>query len=312
MSELYNRHTKLVVYAGLQKTVFDKVGEDYLHVDFDIETFAGTGKKSNPNTAKIVIYNLNESHRGLFTEEHQAIEFYAGYGDDIGLIFVGETTNVINRKVKTPGAAPYWETTIYAGDGIKDWTTRTFSKSYSAGTPVSIVLQDMIATTELPSVIDIFEDSMLLAGESYSGLVKDVLNDFTADRGLEWSIQWGVIEVTQKDSPLIRDPTAILLRPDTGMVGSPALIERTTSGKRKATKKKRLFGLRVTSLMNHQIKPKRLIKIESGSQINAVGKLTSKPAPKTQLNGVYIAKNVRYYGSNHSGEYYTEIEADLQ
>lgn len=309
MANLYNRKTELHVYSGGVRTII-KGDNDGLDLDFDVEAFAGEGPKSSPNVAKINVYNLRPGKRNLFGEEHQAVELYAGYGDDIGLIFLGETTNVVNTYERNQQR---WVTTIYAGDGIKDWSTRYFNRSYSKGTLVSQVLQDMADATGLPSTIDTLDIDTLLRGETFSGLVKDVLTDFCEDRGLDWSIQWGVVEITQRDSPLIKDASVEVLRADTGMIESPVLIETTTQKKKKGSgKKKRKFGVRVLSLLNHRIRPKRLVRIESENQVNGIGNLTDEQAPRKDVNGTYIVQKARYFGSVFGQDFYVEIEANLQ
>ena len=311
MAELFGRRLELSIFTGSTKTTLarDSSGEE-LDMEFDIEAFAGEGPKASPNVAKITVYNLEEDKRKLFSEEHQAIEFAAGYQDEIGTIFIGETTNVVNHYNKKQVR---WETTIYAGDGIKDWTSQYFNTSYSKGTTVTQILTDMAEASGLPYTIDTLDIDTLLSGENYTGLVKDVLTQICKDRGLDWSIQWGVLEITQRDSPLIKDADVEVLRADTGLIESPAIIESTVEKKPKGSgKKKRKLAVRAVSLMNPRIKPKRVVRIESENVVNALGDLTSEPAPNKDINGTYLVSKVRYYGSTAGPEFYTEIEADLQ
>jgi len=89
---LFNPQVKLVVYADSQS--YEITG---LYMDFEIK--ASTDKE--PNKAKISVYNLSEKTRNLFSDSHQAIEFYAGYGDNTVLIFSGETSNALNEKMSS-------------------------------------------------------------------------------------------------------------------------------------------------------------------------------------------------------------------
>ena len=309
MTRIFHPNTELRVTANNIQTIIkeDSTGKN-LDMAFEIELFAGTGKKSNPNTAKISVWNLKESNRLLFSEEHQAVEFRAGYGDNLGLIFSGQTTNVLHEF-----EAPNWRTDIYAGDGIKEWETAYFNKSYSAGTGIDKILTDMCVATGLPYVIDTFIPDDLLYGESYSGLVKDTLNTVCAARNLEWSIQFGTIEITQRDSPLVKDPISTLLRQDTGMIGSPQVVERTVKKKKKNKKEKRVFGIRVVSALNPDLKPKRLVTIEARRTTSAVGKLFKESTPQRKnVDGTYVIKSVRFVGNNHGGDFQSILEADLQ
>jgi hypothetical protein len=280
-----------------------------LHMAFIVESFTPAEKSSDskPNTAKISVWNLAEATRQLFTEEHQAIEFYAGYGDNIGLIFSGELTNVIHEKERLD-----WRTDLYAGDGIKDWTTKYFNRSYPAGSSITQIINDMCDATDLAKSIDIFIDSILLRGESYAGLVKDCLTKITKDRGLQWSVQYGVIEITQRDSPLLRDPSVVVLSADTGLIGQPSLTERTDESKQKDKSEKRRFGVKATSLLNHEIRVNRLVQIQAQTTLSAVGKLQKNKAPNKSANGIYIADTVRHIGDNFGGEFQTEFEGLFQ
>jgi hypothetical protein len=304
MTRFFKPACELVVYLGDEGTTIRD-----LHMEFNIETFAGDGEKSNPNTAKIVIFNLSQETRNLFSEEHQAIEFYAGHNGDLGLIFVGQTTSVTHTKGKTD-----WMTEIIAGDGIKDFTTNRVNKTYTTGTPVPVILDDLISAMGLPFVIDPFTAAtlapeVLLQSETYAGLAKDALNNLAKDRGFEWSIQFGTIEVTSPDSPFLADPTAVVLSSDTGMVGSPEIIERTREKKKAGTDEKKIYGVRVKSLLTPEIKVKRLVTIITINTQSLIGQLLDGPAP-IDANGVYIADRVTYTGNNFGGEFYTIMEGD--
>jgi hypothetical protein len=273
-------------------------------MDFSVELFAGEGKKSNPNTAKISIYNLKEDTRNLFSEEHQVIEFYAGHGDDIQMIFSGQTTSVTHVKGNT-----FYRTDIAAGDGVKDFTTKKISKSYAAGTPSAVVLSDILVAFGMPFVIDPTATStiageVLLQSETYSGMAKDVLNTFTADNGLEWSIQYGTVEVTTRNDPFLADPTGAVISSDTGMIEVPEIIVRTKQDN------KNTYGIRVKSLLNPEIKPKRLFTIAaSNTLLGQISELITD-APPTDGSGNYVADTVKFFGNNYGGDFYVEVEGD--
>lgn len=305
MTRLFDPKCELTVYSGT-----DGFEIKDLDMSFDIETFAGTGEKSNPNTAKISIWNMSTESRNLFGgEEYQAIEFRAGHGDDIGLIFSGQITSVQHVKEKTS-----YRTDIFAGDGIKEFSTQNFGKSYTSGTLISIILSDLISAMGIPSVIDpvvveTIASEVLLQGETYSGLVKDCLNRFANDYELEWSIQYGVIEVVPRDNPFLVDPTGVVISPDTGMVGSPEIIDRTNARKKSGSEEKNVFGVKVNALLTPELKPKRLFQIITYNTLSKLSAALTGDAPN-DANGIYVADSVRYVGDNFGGEFYVEVEAD--
>jgi hypothetical protein len=266
-----------------------------LHMDFSI--VATTDSK--PNNAKISIHNLSLNTRNLMSDKHQGIEFYAGYGDDTAIVFKGTTTNILHSKSKTG-----WVTDVYAGDGQKEFSTNFFSQSYPAGTQVKKIINDMAAKMGYSANSGVvLETDTLLKGASFSGRAKDTLDKITKDFDYTWSIQWGALEILDSSGWLGNVPTAVVLRADTGMLGSPTLIDRTD-------RNRKIIGVRVTSLLNPNIKPGRLIDIQAQSTKTTIGKLNKSAAPKTDANGVYICKIVEYMGNNYGGEFVVNIEGD--
>lgn len=308
MTILFDRSVELRVFADNQKITLVKPGEESLDIDFDVVT----SSDKEPNRAKIIVYNLSETTRNLIGANHQGVELLAGYSGDTKLIFRGATTNVTHEK-----ARPDWITTIYAGDGEKEYTTKIFNKSYSAGSLVFQILKDLAVAMEIPSEINFDEvTATLLKGESYSGRVKDVLDQVTKAYGLKWSVQQGVLEITSLLSPIRSQPTAVLLSVDTGMIGSPELIERqseeeNTKKRGRDKKETRIIGVRVMSLLNPEIRPGRLIKIEAQQTITSLGKLMEVKTPNVTANGVWRCDRAHYYGDNVTGPFDVEVEADI-
>lgn len=323
MTTLFNRSLQLDVFANNRKITLAKPGDrpgiDSLYVEFDVQV----SRDKEPNRAKISIRNLNPTNRNLFEADHQGVELSAGYGGEVKLLFRGVTTNVVHTHQRT-----YWETTIYAGDGEKEYGTQKFNKSYAKGTTYFVILKDMSTALGLPNEI-LYDDftSKLLKGRSFSGLVKDQLTELTKDLDLQWSIQQGTLEITNKGEPVISQPFATLLSSDTGMIGSPVLIERQTKDektrepekksrkkkkKKEEEKKERIIGVRVTSLLNPDIYPNRLIKIvPQQTQTGTLGKLMESKVPDVSAEGVWLVDKAHYFGDNRTGPFHIEAEADI-
>jgi len=284
MGLLFDRAIEVVVFAGGKSyTIRD------LHMTFDIIA----NRRSKPNQAKIGIYNLSETSRNLLEEKHQGIEFKAGYQKEPVLIFRGTTNNIVNRR-----AAPDWYTEIYAGDGQKEFNSAHFNKAYAAGTPVKQILRDLTNALGLPSEIDDQTvGDVLAAGLALSGRVKDCLDQVTADYGLAWSIQHGTVEIVVEGEPPVKDSSAVVLRADTGLIGSPELTED---------------GVKVRSLLNPAIRPSRLIKIESQDANPSFGKLMEKAKPKRNANGIYIVDVAHYQGDNFGGPFDVTAESKFR
>jgi hypothetical protein len=312
MTIQFDRTVQLDVYADNQKLTLVKPepGEDEDPAEMTFDVSASSDKE--PNRAKIIVYNLGESTRELLSAAHQGVELYAGYDGETTLIFRGETTNVTHDHQK-----PLWITTIYAGDGDKEYNNSIFEKSYSAGTQVSVIISDMASEMNIPGeIIPVNPFTVLLESENYSGRTRDQLDKITAAHDLTWSIQEGILEILPKGVPSLSNPTAVLLSTDTGMIGSPMLIERqdsdeNTKKKKGKEKEDRIIGVRVTAQLNPQIKPNRLIQIVPQLTTTALGKLMEVKQPNTTGEGTWLVDRVRYFGDNTIGPFDVEAEADI-
>ena len=322
MTILFNRSVQLDIFANNQRVTLAKPGTrpgiDSVFFEFDITV----SRDKEPNRARISVYNLGPTNRNLFEADHQGVELSAGYDGEVKLLFRGVTTNVTQDKQKT-----FYKTTFYCGDGEKEYGTQKFNKSYSKNTKIELILNDMAKALGLPKEIIFLEKAAtLLKGRSFSGLCKDALTELTKDYKLQWSIQQGVLEVTPIGSPIISQPFAVLLSTDTGMIGSPRLIERQKKEdkdekkkKKKKQKKKddgkpkdRIVGVRVVSLINPDIYPNRLIKIvPQRTQTETLGKLMEAKTPEVSGEGVWLVDKARFFGDNRTGPFHVEAEADI-
>lgn len=316
MPTLFNRSVQLDVFADNRKITIAKPGDipgvDSLFIEFDINV----ARNEEPNRAKISIYNLNETSRSLLSASHQGVEFFGGYSGEVKSIFRGVTTNVAHHHAKT-----FWKTTLYAGDGEKEYSTKKFNKAYSAGTSMLLIIRDMAAALDLPNEIvfdSILALTVLTRGRSFAGLVKDELTKLTKSLGLQWSIQRGTLEITPRGEPVISQPFATLLSADTGMIESPLLIERqnkdkdTKKKKPKDDKEERIVGVRVKSLLNPDVYPNRLIKIVPQlTQTETLGKLMEAKTPAVSAEGVWLVDKAHFFGDNMVGPYHVEAEADI-
>jgi len=250
-------------------------------------------RKSKPNQAKITVYNLSEKSRKLFNEKHQAIEFFAGYDNKPLTIFRGTTTNVLSIKNNVE-----WRTDFYAGEGQKEFSTIKFSKTYKAGIPISLILTEVSAAIGLPVVLGATGlDELLLSSVTYDGLAKDVLDQITDDYFLNWSIHHGFLEIVDAGEPPATAAKVIVLRSDTGLLESPTITED---------------GINVVAMLNPEIKPSAIIKIEPQQTITQLGKLMEKKIPSKSAEGLYIVDRAHFIGNNFGGRFDVEIESKIR
>ena len=257
MGFIFDPKCKLELYAGTStETVED------LHMEFDVNL----SSLSFPNTAEITVYNLDYVTRHIFEEYHQQINFYAGYRDEINLIFSGYTINVISEREETT-----WKTTIYAREGIREVNEKTFEKTYKKGTTVYTIMSDMLTATGLPYKIDSINEQgtsispqvafeqKILQSNTYNDKIKDCLTQICNDFDYEWTVLHDVIEVRKKGSSFHPGSTAVVISNDTGMIGDASLQTRSVDEpKTKTNKPKKIretvktgsTGSTVTELQN--------------------------------------------------------------
>ncbi len=263
--------------------------------------------------------------RSLLSQDHQAIEFYAGYNPfdlpilpplSVPLLFKGTTINVSHRKVKAD-----WVTEIIAGDGNKEFLESYFSRSYKKGTPVTQLLTDLALTFKLPFTNDFVDPTAIMTrGESYSGKVKDILDQIADDFYLSWSFQNQILEVVSFNQPPRKDVVATILSSDTGLLDQPILVERSDAQQPKKVDKTKVLnkpirlGVQVKALLNGDIKPSRLFQVISPLPLSSLGIETLKRKGEIKLptaTTLYIADKVRYSGSNFGQTYEASIEGDV-
>lgn len=261
----------LIVNAGAET-------DKQLNVEFSIEkTISGT-----TNTLNVRIHNLAEATRNAIDKEFSDIEIQAGYippgGPDLtGTVFFGQIEDWTHER---EGAEIV--TTVRAGDGGKAVRKSTLSKTYPTGTPPELVVEDVYAEYAKHGVERgewLFPPmEPFIRPYSVSGAGSRILNDLGRSKGFYWSIQNQVMEVIPGDKSL---PLITLINKNTGMIGYPQITDN---------------GIRVAALINPEVRPNRVIAIES----------EFVPA----ANGEFRVGRINYNGSNREGDFHMIIHGE--
>lgn len=254
-----------------------------------------------PNKASLTVYNLGAKNRGILSAEHRGLEIVAGYYPQHGLVFRGETYTV--RHEPPSQNSPEWVTTIEAADGWHAFESSWASLSWPAGTPLSVVVTQLGQTTGLAVKTDV--RGSLAAAWCCSRRTADALTEFCGDNGLTWHIYQGVIEVLSESTAINRTTaTAVRVSADSGMIGSPALVERKPKGGRKR------FGVSVKTLMDPRIRPHGLVEIITSVPTSGIARTKRSTYSLPQIGGVYRVGRVARYGSLETPDFYTEFETE--
>ena len=228
--------------------------------------------KKEMNTAKIEIYNLREASRHEFELEGSVVNLQAGYETTISAIFKGHVDTVKNYY-----NGPDLITQIIANDGDVEYRRTRFDKSYPAGASIDKIVKDISTAIGLPlyKSSDVNLDVKYGQSVAFTGLAKQALDTVCNKLNVIWSIQDGVLQLVNADSP--NQPDVILINKNTGMIHYP-------------TKTKE--GIQFKSLMLPALTPGRKIKLESEF-----------------INGDFIAQNVSHIGDVRGTDFMTECEA---
>lgn len=217
-----------------------------LHVSFYVSrTISGS-----PNTFQVSIWNMNESHRNSVGNELDTIKLEAGYmpssGDNnVSIIASGQIRDVEHER---SGADIV--TTISCGDGDAAYRKATISKTIPAGSSVKDVV-DVIYNEMKKNGINkgqfTFPNNMKTFVRPYSMCGSCVRELDLLGRGNKfyWSIQNGAMEIIPGNGFL---PGETMVTPDSGLIDMPIITDN---------------GVKVKSLLNPNIRPNRLIRVNS-------------------------------------------------
>lgn len=276
MSELRERDWSLTFGNTQIRPSID--GE--LHIDFEVEK----SLKREPNKATIRIYNLSEQRRTAITSDTQVV-LSAGYLGMTDVIFAGQARVASHALENTD-----WTTTIEAEDSGASYSSARIQKNYGANTPFLTVLRDVVDAmgiglgnaSTLGSALDRDNGpTTFVEGYTVSGPAWRVLDQLVRSRGLQWSVQSGVLQLKRNGRPV--DTRSYRLAPETGLVGG-AKVDLVTE--RRTVKKK----VSVVAHLVPGLNPGRVVVLES---VNA--------------SGSYEIQRVRYTGATYSNDWNAEL-----
>lgn len=278
MAQLWNR--KAVVTMGPKGG--QGVRTEGLRVSFDITK---TNKKS-ANSAKIMIYNLNESNKSILkTKENLSLTLEVGYGvNNVDLLFTGDIV-----RSSTQRSGPDFISTIEIDDGDQALTSATIDKSYVAGTNMKTVVNDALQSMKdagqiIIGSVNSIKDDIAQNGFSASGLAANVIDQITKKQGLEFSVQDNETQILGEDEDTGEE--AIVLTPSTGLIGSPRI---GLIGKEAA----KIDGIEFKALIQTtRFKPGRVAQIKS-----------------REVDGFFKILKSKFTGDTHAPAWFVTCEA---
>lgn len=229
---------------------------------------------SEPNTAEISVYNLNDSNRNLITgKQYHFLELSVCYKEDVlRLIFCGDILTVENKLTGQDII-----TTMRCGDGHRAYTEKTIIKTMQKGQKDSDFLNEAVSSFGVQKgAIDLPHDRVLPRGKVMMCDTREAMHKIAINNNADWSIQDDQLVVIPKDKALANNEGWVISR-STGMIGSP---------------KKSNEGLEVTTLCNPHYRIGSLVRVES--------KLT-------EYNGDYKVKSIEHNGDLYGTNWHSKL-----
>ncbi len=271
--EFYDREVYLVIGAPGSE------GREIrgLRIGFEVQK----DDTSSPNRAKITVYNLNADSAALLKRPDTVIQLFGGYVGQANLLFLGDVT----RAVTTIEGADA-KTVIESGDGqaaLAGSKSRVALKGEtSVGGVLQAALKGVVSDPKktLSGLSDAVKGESIPRGFSASGPTKQVLRGLAGARRFDWMYLDGELVIVDRDQAT-REP-AVLLTPETGLIGSPARL--TGKGAK---------GIQIRSLLNGRVRPRRILQVDSAS-----------------FTGYFLVRKLTHRGdSGWAPDFFTIIEA---
>jgi hypothetical protein len=259
--------------------------EGFLAKDFRIAFDVTKSVTPQPNPINVQIWNLKKENRDRIDRATDNVILRAGYVQDVGAVVVaiGELVDVLHRS-----EPPDIITEIIAGDGSRTMRTDKQALTFKEGTTAKVILAQVAETAgiTLRDVTDLV-DQEFANGFAESGPFAEIMDKLTGKLDAEWSIQNGELQVTELDTPT--NEVAIILSPDTGLIGAPE--RRTDQGTPRSPSQK--DGWIIKSLLQPSIEPGARVVIAS----NAV-------------EGTFRVKELTHVGDTHSDDWFTTMAVE--
>lgn len=185
-----------------------------LHISFSIQK----SDLETQNTARVEVWNLNDTHLADLEQENCILSLRAGYGDHMPLIFAGMVDFV---STEMDGADR--KTTIEVIDNLIPLRESYVSVSYQGVVNWKKIFDDtaqQIGVAVQYSYNATFVD--VQNGFSFVGKAKDIFAKGCACCGLEWSIQNGVLQIKNPGDAITT--VAYSLSAESGLIGLPKRV----------------------------------------------------------------------------------------
>lgn len=221
-----------------------------LDLSFKVEKSLG----KHPNTCEVDLFNLSRETVARMRIERAPVVVVAGYEEGAGQLFAGDA-----RSITPVRQAPGWVLQVRCGDGEKAYQLGHVAESFPPGTSVKDVVGKVAKQigVGLGNAVKQLSKGGLKLDEFTNGLTAmgpgvHTLDNVARAAGFSWSIQDGELQLLTDGET---SGEAVELTPDTGLVGSPEMINPEKKGEPSR--------MRAKSLLQPRLRPGGIVEVSS-------------------------------------------------
>lgn len=238
-----------------------------LRIKFDIKK----SRSREQNKASIEIYNLNETTRANIKDEGVTVELFAGYANDVGLIFRGDIREVFHKKNNADMV-----TTVTAGDG--DNALRNSNINLTLPADASLKEQVELLAEKLEGIkkgkivgIEGLEGNK--RATTFVGSVREELDRLAVKYDFAYTVENHVFNLVRNRQSM---GLGEVISVESGMIEAPIATDK---------------GVDVKTLLNNNLKCNTLFRLES-----------------KHLKRDYRVDDLSFKGDTHSSEWFSYIK----
>lgn len=287
MTRQWIRECRLTIEGGGQS--FDVSA---LRIRFKVEQ----NNIQRPNVAEIFVTNPKRETAQQIKKEGQIVSLEAGYQEGYGLIFKGE---LIQKRYGRENPVDTY-LALVAQSGDRAYNFSTVSKTLAAGSTfkdqVDVAVEAMKPYGVTPGYISDLGDRKMPRARTLFGMARDVLRDIAFATGTSWSIQNQKLQILKNGEGLPGKTFVVNSR--TGMIGLPVQT---------------FDGIIVRMLLNPQVNPGTIIKLDEGSvqeaafNPNYLAEVQNSMIPSIAEDGFYKVLVSEHHGDTRGNPWYTEV-----
>lgn len=245
--------------------------------------------KSALNEYEITVYNMSEDNLewiASFRGEEVYVRFQAGYADDEGLktLCVGTIQSIESTK-----EGDTRKTVLVVKDGYTNVKESRASISHPAGTPYSVIFNDLREALGVPLGIATLPTIRSAAPWAFHGPTYEGLKALARELGYRVNIGDQLLNFIPED--YVELAQVRLYTPTSGIVGDVTSLDNS-SGNLQGNTKEQKVGIKFKVLLNGSLKPDTLVQIQS-----------------RDFNGTYKLTKVEHSGDTRGNDWYTMCEA---